>query len=62
MGPYHWRRLVKNTGGANPNIGGQNVVKTDKCMGDSHILGARPGCLPKSTPMVRVQEVQHGQK
>jgi len=26
----HWRRLVKNIGWANPNIGeGQNVVRTD---------------------------------
>ena len=45
-------RLVTNIGRANPNIGGgsQNVVKSDKCMGDSQILGAPS---PKSTPLVR---------
>ena len=41
--------------GENPNLGEQNVVKTDKCMGVSQLLGVRAGharfALPKSTPM-----------
>jgi len=44
----HWRRLVKNIGWANQNIEGQKVVKSDKCMGVSQLLG---GCPPKFTPM-----------
>src|SRR6218665_4015117 len=48
----HWRRLVKNTGGSKPKFRGRNVVKTDKCMGVSQLLGARAqGAPPKSTPM-----------
>src|SRR6218665_2941277 len=46
---HHWRRLVKNIGWANQNIGGQKVVKSDKCMGVSQLLGGTcPGCPPKS--------------
>jgi len=41
-------RLVKNIGWANQNIGGQKVVKSDKCMGVSQLLGGMcPGCPPK---------------
>ena len=47
----HWRRLVKNSGWANQNLGGQKVVKRDKCMGISHLLGHVPGLPPESTPM-----------
>src|SRR6218665_2442844 len=44
----HWRRLVKNIGWANQNIGGQKVVKCDKCMGISQLLGRHvPGLPPK---------------
>jgi len=32
-------------------LGGQKVVKSDKCMGDSQLLGHVPGLPPKSTPM-----------
>ena len=50
---YHWRRLVKNIGWANQNIGEQMVVKSDKCMGVSQLLvaSARAAPPPKSTPM-----------
>src|SRR6218665_1284289 len=41
-------RLVKNIGEANSNFGGQNVVKTDKCMGVSNIMWAAP---PTSIPI-----------
>jgi len=41
------RRLVKYIGWANQNIGGQKVVKRDKCMGVSQLLGARPRAAPK---------------
>ena len=34
----HWRRLVKNIGWANQNIGGQKVVKSYKYMGVSQSL------------------------
>ena len=49
----HWCRLVKTTGWANQNIGEKQVVKSDKCMGVSQLLGVlMPGLpLPKSTPM-----------
>jgi len=47
----HWRRLVKYIGWANQNIGGQNVVKSDKCMGFLNYWGHVPGLPPKSTPM-----------
>ena len=41
----HCRRLVKNIGWANPNNGGQKVVKCDKCMGVFQLLGDTcPGC------------------
>src|SRR6218665_3616275 len=41
----HWRRLVKNIGWANQNIGVQKAVKSDKCMGISRLLGGTcPGC------------------
>jgi len=43
----HWHRLVKNIGWANQNIGGQKVVKGDKCMGVSQLLGGVPGLPPK---------------
>ena len=43
----HWRRLVKNIGWANQNIGGgQKVVKSDKCMGVSQLSGARSRAAP----------------
>src|SRR6218665_788011 len=35
LGPLtwqHWRRLVKNIEWANQNVGGQRVVKSNKCM------------------------------
>src|SRR6218665_257883 len=35
----HWRSLVKIIGWANQNMGGQKVVKNDKCMGVSQLLG-----------------------
>ena len=42
---FHWRRLDKNIGWANQNIEGEKVVKIDKCMGDSQLLGDTcPGC------------------
>src|SRR6218665_269907 len=45
----HWHRLVKNIGWANQNIGGAEVIKSDKCMGVSQLLeGTCPGCPPKS--------------
>src|SRR6218665_4134854 len=50
---HHWRRLVKNIGWENQNIGGK-VVKNDKYMGVSQLLGARSGLPPKSTPMTPI--------
>jgi len=49
----HWHRRVKNIGWANQNIGGQKVVKSDKCMGISQLLGVHVPELPppKSMPM-----------
>ena len=49
----HWRRLVKNIGWANQNIGrGHKVVKSEKCMGVYQLFGGtRPGCPPKSMPI-----------
>src|SRR6218665_955901 len=45
----HLRRLVKNIGWANQNIGGgKKVVKSDKCMDVSQLLGARARAAPKS--------------
>ena len=36
----------------NLNFEGHKVVKGDKCMGVSQLLGSTcPGCPPKSTPM-----------
>jgi len=40
----HWRRLVKNIGWANQNIEGQKMVKSDKYMGVSQLLGHARGC------------------
>ena len=45
-GNLHWRRRVKNIGGAIQNIG-EKVVNTDKCMGVSQLLGGAPGLPPK---------------
>src|SRR6218665_2386725 len=54
----HWRRLVKNIGWANQNIGREKVVKIDKCMGVSQLLGGTcPRCPPKSTPMVTLNNL-----
>ena len=36
---HHWRKLVKNIGWKNKNIGGEMGVKSDKCMGISQLLG-----------------------
>lgn len=44
----HWRRVGKHIREASTNFGGQNVEKTDKCIGDSQILGEAPGLPPKS--------------
>jgi len=53
----HWHRLVKNIGWASQTIGGQKVVKSNKCMGVSQLLrGHVPGLPPqKSTPMLLCQ-------
>src|SRR6218665_3236731 len=52
----HWRRLVNNigcTGQTKILGGGQEMVKSDKCMGVSQLLGGTcPGWSPKSTPMM----------
>ena len=42
----HWRRLFKNIGWSNQNIGGQKVVKSDKCMGISQLWGAHARAAP----------------
>src|SRR6218665_3458732 len=43
----HW--LVKSSGWANRNMGGQKVVKSDKCTGASQLLGGTcPGCPSQS--------------
>jgi len=48
----YWRRLVKNIGWANQNIGGKGG-KRWKMHGRFSIIGGTcPGCPPKSTPMV----------
>ena len=40
--------------GGQTKILGEKVVKSDKCMGDSQLLGGTcPGCSPKSTPMTQ---------
>jgi len=44
--------LSKILGGQIKIFGGQKVVKSDKCMGVSQLLGARAPAAPKkSTPM-----------
>jgi len=48
QGYNQWRRLVKNIGWANQNIGEQKVVKSNKYMGVSQLLGARAQAAPKS--------------
>lgn len=51
----HWRRLVKNYWVGKKKYWGEKVVKGDKCMGDSKLLGARVQAgPPKSTPMIIV--------
>src|SRR6218665_3658749 len=47
----HWRRLVKNIGWANQNIGGQKVVKVINAWAFLNYWGHVPGLPPKSTPM-----------
>ena len=49
----HWRRLVKNIGGQSQIVWERNVVKTDKCIGVSQLLGGgrAPRLTPKSAPM-----------
>ena len=49
----HWRRLVKNIGWENQNIGGQKVVRSDKCMGVSQLLGADARAFPQSLRLCR---------
>jgi len=44
----HWRILVKNIGWEKPKILGDKVVKSDKCMGVSQLLGARARAAPQS--------------
>ena len=46
----HWRRVSceKYWRDKYQDIGGEKVVKADKCMGVSHLLGTRPGCPPKA--------------
>jgi len=44
----HWRRLFKNIGWANQNIGEKKVVKSDKFIGVSQLLGARARAAPLS--------------
>ena len=40
-------------GGQTKILGGQEMVKSDKCMGVSQLLGGTcPGWSPKSTPMM----------
>jgi len=44
--------LSKIFGGQSKILGRQKVVKSDKCMGVSQLLGGTcPGCPKKSTPM-----------
>jgi len=48
----HWRRLVKNIGWANQNIGGQKVIKVINAWAFLNYWGGHvPGLPPKSTPM-----------
>jgi len=49
LGAEHWHRLDKRIVWANQNIGArQKVVKSDKCMGVSQLLGARAKAAPQS--------------
>ena len=65
--PGNYSEVIQTTGvymskilGANPNFGGQNVVKTNKCMGVSQFFGERtPGLPPKSTPMIQTSELEN---
>jgi len=43
----HWRRLVRNIGSANQNIGGKGG-KSDKCMSVPQLLGVRARAAPLS--------------
>src|SRR6218665_3971464 len=48
--------LSKILGGQTKILGGKKVVKSDKCMGDSQLMGGTcPGCPPKSTPMATIE-------
>jgi len=49
-GVVHWHRLVKHIWWANQNIGGQKVVKSDKCLNVSKLLGDTCSGCPQSTP------------
>ena len=44
----HCRRLLKNIGWTNQNSGWQKVVKSEKCMGDSQLLGVHARAAPYS--------------
>ena len=43
--------LSKLLGGQTKILAEQKDVKSDKCIGDSQLLGARARAAPKSTPM-----------
>ena len=47
--------LSKILGRQTKILGGQKVVKSDKCMDVSQLLGHVPGLPPKSTPMFKTQ-------
>ena len=49
----HWRRLVKILGGQTKILWSQKMVKSNKCMCASQLLGARAQAAPspKSTSM-----------
>src|SRR6218665_1338607 len=54
IGRCHWRRLVRNIGWENQNIGG---AKGGKCKGDSQLLGSTcPGC-PQSLRLWQLHPV-----
>src|SRR6218665_2736678 len=42
----YWRRLVKNVGSDKPKYWGEKVVRSDKCMGISQLLGVRVRAAP----------------
>jgi len=42
----HWRRLVKLLVGQTKTLGGQKVIKSDKCMDESLLCGARARATP----------------